>query len=213
MGRCGQSLRGEPEKLAALRAAVQPLVSENRALLAPSAAVGRALLEFIDAWRDLRQRLDVLVELAKPTEAVTGPLHADGALERVQGVLSGWQSAKRPLNPWCLWRNSRDTAIAQRRTLRCAQNARAVELGPGRLFFDALRPDMRFNESDLSKRSIFATTTGCRGMPLIHVATWRLLCSVRSRSPPAGVFSVCAIKPTFRSATPAGLSGSDARYS
>jgi very-short-patch-repair endonuclease len=104
---------GEPEKLAALRAAVQPLVSENRALLAPSAPVGRALLEFRDAWRDLRQHLDALLGLAKPTEAISGPPHADGALERVQGVLAGWQSAKRQLNPWCLWRNARDTAIAQ----------------------------------------------------------------------------------------------------
>lgn len=104
---------GESETLAALRAAVQPLVSENRALLAPGAAVGRALLEFRDAWRELRQHLDALVELAKPTEAISGPSHADGALERVQGVLAGWQSAKRQLNPWCLWRSARDTAIAQ----------------------------------------------------------------------------------------------------
>lgn len=104
---------GEPERLAALRAAVQPLVSENRALLAPNAPVGRALLEFGDAWRGLRQHLDALVEFAKPTEAISGPPHANGALERVQGVLGGWQSAKRQLNPWCLWRNARDTAIAQ----------------------------------------------------------------------------------------------------
>ncbi len=104
---------GEPDKLAALRAATQPLVADNRALLAPNAAVGRALLEFRDAWRDLRQRLDALVELAKPTEPIWGPPHADGALERVQGVLAGWQSARRQIQPWCLWRSVRDTAVAQ----------------------------------------------------------------------------------------------------
>lgn len=104
---------GEPDKLAALRAAAQPLVSENRALLAPSAAVGMPLREYRDAWRDLRQRVDALVELAKPIESISGPPHAGGALERVQGVLAGWQSAKRQLMPWCLWRNARDTAAAQ----------------------------------------------------------------------------------------------------
>ena len=104
---------GEADKLVALRSTVQPLVSENRALLAPNAAVGRTLLEFRDAWRDLRQHLDALVELAKPTESISGPPHADGGLERVQGVLAGWQSAKRQLNPWCLWRSARDTAIVQ----------------------------------------------------------------------------------------------------
>lgn len=104
---------GEADKLLALRSALQPLVSENRALLAPSAALGRTLLEFRDAWRDFRKHLDALVDLAKPTESISGPPHADGALERVQGVLAGWQSARRQIQPWCLWRNARDTAIAQ----------------------------------------------------------------------------------------------------
>jgi len=104
---------GEPEKLAALRSALQPLVSDNRALLAPSAVVGKALLEYRDAWRDLKQHLDALVEFAKPTEPIWGPPHADGALERVQGVLVGWQSARRQIQPWCLWRKARDTAMTQ----------------------------------------------------------------------------------------------------
>lgn len=104
---------GEPEKLTALRAALQPLASENRALLAPDAAIGRALLEFMDAWRDLRQRMNTLVDLASPTESISGPPHADGALERVQSVLAGWQSARRQIQPWCLWRNARNVAITQ----------------------------------------------------------------------------------------------------
>lgn len=104
---------GEPEKLGVLRAALQPLVSENRALLAPDASVGRALLAFRDAWREFRQKLDVVVELATPTEPLSGPPHADGALERVQAALAGWQGAKRQLQPWCLWRNIRDLAITQ----------------------------------------------------------------------------------------------------
>lgn len=104
---------GEPGRLTALRAALQPLVSENRALLAPDAAIGRALLEFIDAWRDLRQHWDALVELANPTDPISGPPQADGALERVQAVLVSWQSARRQIQPWCLWRNARNAAITQ----------------------------------------------------------------------------------------------------
>jgi very-short-patch-repair endonuclease len=104
---------GDPDKLASLRTALQPLVSEKRALLAPSVPTGRALLDFRDTWRDLRQRMDALVALASPTAPFSGPPHADGALERVQGVLAGWQSAQRQIQPWCLWRNARDTAVAQ----------------------------------------------------------------------------------------------------
>jgi hypothetical protein len=73
---------GEPEKLMALRAALQPLASENRALLAPDAAIGRALLEFMDAWRDLRQSMNTLVDLANPTEPISGPPHAGGRSSR-----------------------------------------------------------------------------------------------------------------------------------
>lgn len=41
----------------------------------------------------------------------------------------------------------------------------------------------------------------------------RQVCSVRSQSTPAGVLTVCAIKPTLGSATSAGPSGSYTRYS
>lgn len=104
---------GDTDKLVPLRSAVQLLATERRALLEPSAAVGRSLLEFRDVWREFRQCFDTLVELAKPTESVSGPPHADGALERVQGVLANWKKAQRQMKSWCLWRNARDTAIAQ----------------------------------------------------------------------------------------------------
>lgn len=97
----------------ALRQHLQPLVAEDRAALAPGAHGGRALLEFRDAWRDLRQKLEAVEALAKPLSPLQGPMEADGALERIQGVLASWQSAKRLLQPWCLWRNVRDQAVAQ----------------------------------------------------------------------------------------------------
>jgi very-short-patch-repair endonuclease len=106
-------LTGEPQQAAALRQTLQPLVGENRALLAPSAGAGRALLEYRDAWRLFRQKLDELVALSKASEPLQSADSADGALERIQGILEGWKSAKRFLQPWCLWRGARDAAISQ----------------------------------------------------------------------------------------------------
>ena len=96
-----------------LRLRLQPLVAEDRAVLAPGGLGGRALLDFRNAWRELLQRLDALETMAKPLSPLQGPAGADGALERMQGVLVGWQSAKRLLPPWCLWRHARDQAVAQ----------------------------------------------------------------------------------------------------
>ena len=87
------------EQAAALRQALQPFVAENRVLLAPNGEVGRALLEYRDAWREVKQRLDAIDAAAKPTAPLQGPAEADGALERVQGQLTGWLSAKRLIQP------------------------------------------------------------------------------------------------------------------
>ena len=96
-----------------VRPRLQPLVSEQRAALLPTAALGRGLLEFRDAYRTFNQRLATLNEAAAPLVPLSGPAGADGALERIQGVLNGWDSAKRLLRPWCLWRGARDAAVAQ----------------------------------------------------------------------------------------------------
>lgn len=103
----------DADAAAALRQRLQPLVAEDRAALAPDAYGGRALLEFRDAWRDVRQKLETVDGLAKPVSPLQGPAVADGALERIQSVLVGWQGAKRLLQPWCLWRSVRDQAVAQ----------------------------------------------------------------------------------------------------
>ena len=57
--------------------------------------------------------VDAIEAAAKPTAPLQGPAEANGALERVQGHLARWLSAKRLIQPWCLWRNVRDQAIAQ----------------------------------------------------------------------------------------------------
>jgi very-short-patch-repair endonuclease len=104
---------GDAQAATALRTALQPLVAENRAALAPSGKVGRALLDYRDAWRGMRQRLDAVQAVAKPLEPLYGDAIAGGAMERIQGVLAGWQLSKRLFQAWCLWRNVRDQGVAQ----------------------------------------------------------------------------------------------------
>ena len=119
----------DPQVISSLRLSLQALVSENRAHLAPSGPVGRALLVYRDAWRDVRQKKDVLDTLAQPVEPLSGPAGADGALARIQGVLTGWNLAKQKLRPWCLWRSVRDKAISQGlKGLVSSLEAGAVEL-------------------------------------------------------------------------------------
>ena len=103
----------DPQTISALRLSLQALVTENRTHLAPTGSVGRALLAYREAWRDVRQKIDVLDTLAQPVEPLSGPPGADGALTRIQGVLTGWSLAKLKLRPWCLWRSVRDQAISQ----------------------------------------------------------------------------------------------------
>jgi very-short-patch-repair endonuclease len=119
----------DPQVISALRLSLQALVSENRAHLAPSGPVGRALLAYRDAWRDVRQKNDVLEALAQPVEPLSGPPGSDGALARIQGVLTGWNLAKQKLRPWCLWRNVRNKAMSQGlQGLVSSLEAGAVEL-------------------------------------------------------------------------------------
>ncbi len=103
----------DADRTAELRLRLQPLVAEHRALLASDGRVGHALLAYRDAWREVGQKLDAITAAARPIAPLAGPPGSDGALERVQGIVAGWQSARRLLQPWCLWRNVRDHAIAQ----------------------------------------------------------------------------------------------------
>ncbi|MCF8208257.1 MAG: DUF3320 domain-containing protein [Rhodoferax sp.] len=119
----------DPRVISALRLSLQALVTENRAHLATSGSVGRALLAYRDAWREVRQKNDVLDALAQPGQPLSGPPGADGALARIQGVLIGWNLAKQKLRAWCLWRNVRDKALSQGlQGLVSSLEAGAVEL-------------------------------------------------------------------------------------
>lgn len=104
---------GDPARSEAIQKAVNPLVGEQRAALASGGTVGRKLLEFRDAYREFQSSLGAVTEVAKSTASLTGDVHADGALERVQSHLAGWQQGRRSIQPWCLWRGVRAQAVAQ----------------------------------------------------------------------------------------------------
>lgn len=105
--------RGDAARAEAIQRAVNPLVGEQRAVLASGGTVGRKLLEFRDAYREFQFALGAVTEVAKPTASLTGDVHADGALERVQSNLAGWQRGRGSIQPWCLWRGVRTQAVAQ----------------------------------------------------------------------------------------------------
>lgn len=96
-----------------LKQRLEPLIVEQRALLEPSGAVGRSLIEFREAHRQLLAGLQAVGELAMPTKPLTGETEANGALERLQSTLLAWQQSQRALQSWCLWRSVRDAAVAQ----------------------------------------------------------------------------------------------------
>lgn len=102
---------GQPEPAWSTR--LHALVGSGRALLDASAPVGSALLAYRDTWREFEQGLRKVEELARPTEPLQGPARAQGALERIQGILNTWRMHSRQLQPWSLWRKVRDAAIAQ----------------------------------------------------------------------------------------------------
>lgn len=103
---------GDAASAADLRARLQTLVGENRALLGPGAALGQRLLDYRHAWRGLQQALEQVEALATPTEPLAGAPHDAGALARIQAVIAGWRRHKQTLMTWCVWRQAREQAIA-----------------------------------------------------------------------------------------------------
>lgn len=97
----------------ALNARLVPLFGEQRGMLLPSGLVGASLVAYRDAFADLSAKLLRMTDLSRPTEPLTGPSGADGALERVTALVQRWKEGKGDLKPWCLWRKVRDEALAQ----------------------------------------------------------------------------------------------------
>ncbi|WP_442881588.1 DUF3320 domain-containing protein [Comamonas sp.] len=103
---------GDSGRLAALQATLQATVSGQRMLLVPGEPLGKALLLYRAALREMKQALQTVGDTARVTAPLAGVEPADGALERILGNLAAWQAAPSRLQAWCLWRGVRDKAIA-----------------------------------------------------------------------------------------------------
>jgi very-short-patch-repair endonuclease len=96
-----------------LRIRLQPIVVEQRAMLAPDASIGAELSRYREAYADFATKLDNVEALAECKEKLTEPREAPAVTQRLCDVLSGWRSASRHLQSWCLWRHVRIEAINQ----------------------------------------------------------------------------------------------------
>ena len=113
------------DRLGALRSKLQPYTSENRALLKPTGAIGAGLVRFRDAHREFEASLHRASELACCSKDWLQGQSAAGALQRVQGIVQGWQIAARQIQPWCGWQRVKAKAFAS----GLAGLVRALEAG------------------------------------------------------------------------------------
>ncbi len=103
---------GDPALAASLRANLLPYVTDNRALLAPDAPAGAALVAWRDAWREFGAQLRTTSNLGGCGDMLGLDPAAEGALARIAETLQGWQRHARQLRPWCLWQGVRARAVA-----------------------------------------------------------------------------------------------------
>jgi very-short-patch-repair endonuclease len=95
-----------------LRAKLQPFVSDNRSMLKADMPVGSGLLSYRDCYRDAMAQIRRVIELGQCATDLGLDPSAAGVIPRLLSLLQSWHAASRQLQPWCLWRKSRATAIS-----------------------------------------------------------------------------------------------------
>ena len=103
----------DSDLLKALRTNLQVLVTEDRGLLNPNAAVGAALYRYRDAYREFVGDMEKLVVTGECVEMLGLDQDANGVIPRLLTMMQDWQTAARQLQPWSLWQRVRADAIAQ----------------------------------------------------------------------------------------------------
>lgn len=103
---------GDLETLAKLKARLLPYLTDSRSLLLPDGMVGAGLVRYRDAWRKLADQVQRVTQLTGRNESLVHDHQARGALQRLLSTLQAWKTAQGQLQPWCLWRDIRDKALA-----------------------------------------------------------------------------------------------------
>lgn len=88
-----------------------PYVTENRAILRTDGVLGRALVSYRDAHRQLVSEAYRVAALSGARDSFIEEPHAAGVIQRLLTQLQGWQHAAHQIQPWCLWQNSREKVI------------------------------------------------------------------------------------------------------
>nr|GEY26972.1 hypothetical protein [Tanacetum cinerariifolium] len=102
---------GDVQIAQALQASLQALVTGDRSALARSGATGAALVAYRDAYRELLVQIAQVVATAEAAELLGLDPAEAGFMPRLQGLLQGWKTAARQLQPWSLWHMVRAEAV------------------------------------------------------------------------------------------------------
>lgn len=108
----GRLSGGDLEALANLKNKLLPYLTDNRSLLMSDNMVGANLVRFRDAWRSLADQVGRVTQLSGRTVSLVFDHQAHGALQRLLATLQAWKNAQVQIQPWCLWRDIREKALA-----------------------------------------------------------------------------------------------------
>ena len=108
----GRLSGGNLEVLAKLQGNLEPYLTDSRSLLLSDGNLGSTLIKFRDVWRILTEKVQKVTELVGRTESLVFDRHAKGALQRILSMVQGWKAVQGQLQPWCLWRDIREKALA-----------------------------------------------------------------------------------------------------
>lgn len=91
---------------------LMPYVTDNRVMLRADGALGGALINYRDAYRQLVSEMQRVAELSGAKDSFIEEPHAAGALQRLLARLQGWQHSAHQIQPWCLWQCNREQVIS-----------------------------------------------------------------------------------------------------
>ncbi len=96
----------------ALLSRLLPYVADNRTMLRADGVLGRVLVCYRDAYRQLVSETHRIAELSGAKDSFIEEPHATGAIQRLLARLQSWQHVPHQIQPWCLWQCNREKVIS-----------------------------------------------------------------------------------------------------
>ena len=101
---------GDAAVFTSLSMKLTPIIADDRAALQGDGEVGELLVPYRDAYRALATETRAMEDLCGVSGSFIAEPQAPGALSRLLAHIEGWEGARREIQPWCLWQNSREKA-------------------------------------------------------------------------------------------------------